>query len=101
MRRDSASKWIREAERDGWINVGRKTGLRNRYYATVPKELAHLLPEDTKAQTKARKSDTPKTAPKTGPPCPQCKKPMSQEGSVANCSYCHKSWRWNFGWEAA
>jgi hypothetical protein len=62
MRRDDASKWIRIAEvggtakvqvfgggvrevevEGGWINVGRVTGLRNKYYATVPKSLKAAL----------------------------------------------------------
>jgi Helix-turn-helix domain len=73
MRRDSASRWIREAEREGWINVGRKTGLRNRYYATVPKDMAHLLPDEIKAQTKSKSRSPSKSASK--PPrqkCHQC-----------------------------
>lgn len=61
MRRDSASRWIKRAETEGWVNVGRVTGLRNRYYATVPKPLAVLLPEGASAQTKR-----PTRAPKTG-----------------------------------
>lgn len=70
MRRDSASRWIKAAEQEGWINVGRITGLRNRYYATVPKPLAGLI--DESATVQAKRPTQRKKAPVPKAVCSMC-----------------------------
>ena len=73
MRRDSASKWIRTAESEGWVNVGRITGLRNRYYATVPKALAEQVPEGDRPTKPSRQAKRPIPEKRS---CPMCGKPV-------------------------
>lgn len=75
MRRDSASKWIRVAEQQGWINVGRITGLRNRYYATVPKELRPEL-EAREARAAEPKPKQVRKFRQAERVCPECGEPL-------------------------
>lgn len=76
MRRDSASKWIRIAEEQGWINVGRVAGLPNRYYATVPRELAAEL-EAREAQALEPKPKQVRKFREAKQVCPECGEPLA------------------------
>lgn len=85
-------KWIKTAATEGWINVGRVQGLRNRYYATVPKPLSGLLPDDA-APTKRPKPEKKVESPKQK--CWACgatslrpKMYMGTNTGILECSQC-------------
>lgn len=113
MRRDSASKWIRTAEQEGWINVGRIQGLRNRYYATVPKSLAGLIDEGRTVQSKRPKAEREATGAveSATPRCPdhpdaKTQRTYSPKGTggmsfTLSCSECWKTVaQWSTGDDA-
>jgi len=86
MRRDSASKWIGVAETFGWINVGRITGMRNRYYATVPKSLKVQMEQ---VEAKASEPKPKPTRKFRQAKCPECgAKLLRQPDRSSICESC-------------